>query len=260
MKLTAVSWNLNGLTDPWEHLPDGVDVGLFQETKKAKAQIEILNGPGPAAVDWTNGHLQIEPVVLLEIPHAAAERGQHPTSYPGTIDVALVTDPADGSQLYVVSAYAKWESIGPAWITSDASAHRLISDLSALVTTEKHKIPILVAGDWNMFRGHGETPYWKSRYDTVFDRMSALGFDFVGPSHPDGGIAIHEPPANAMTPPPTATPTYHTTRETPATAWRQLDFVFATRWIADGVTTRAINSSDLWGPSDHCRVVIEVDF
>ena len=43
-----------------------------------------------------------------------------------------------------------------------------------------------------------------------------------------------------------------------AAATRQLDFVFASRGLADSVHVRALNEPDEWGPSDHCRVEIEV--
>jgi len=51
---------------------------------------------------------------------------------------------------------------------------------------------------------------------------------------------------------------YHTRSEGPEGAQRQLDFVFASRSIAERVTTWALNGVDEWGASDHCRVVIEV--
>ncbi len=40
---------------------------------------------------------------------------------------------------------------------------------------------------------------------------------------------------------------------------RQLDFVFASAAIADRVEVRALNEVQEWGPSDHCRVAIEVE-
>ncbi len=54
-------------------------------------------------------------------------------------------------------------------------------------------------------------------------------------------------------------PTYRTKQQTPATAARQLDFVFASESIAERVRVRAMNDVADWGPSDHCRVVIEVE-
>ena len=40
---------------------------------------------------------------------------------------------------------------------------------------------------------------------------------------------------------------------------RQLDFVFASESIADSLTVRALNGDDEWGPSDHCRVLVEIN-
>ena len=53
-------------------------------------------------------------------------------------------------------------------------------------------------------------------------------------------------------------PTFRSSQQTPASATRQLDFVFASDSIADRVTTKAMTGVDEWGVSDHCRVVIDV--
>jgi hypothetical protein len=54
-------------------------------------------------------------------------------------------------------------------------------------------------------------------------------------------------------------PTYHTPRLSPMDAARQLDVVFASRALADRLSVRALNTDpDEWGPSDHCRVAIEL--
>lgn len=52
-------------------------------------------------------------------------------------------------------------------------------------------------------------------------------------------------------------PTYYY-GDGPATATRQLDFVFASTDLADSVCVRALNGPDEWGPGDHCRVEITV--
>jgi hypothetical protein len=122
--------------------------------------------------------------------------------------------------------------------------------------TTRHRL--VVSGDWNILRGYGEyrAKLWKARYDTVFDRADALGLRFVGPSHPRGRQAEPWPwelPADSL-----CVPTFHHSQQTPATATRQLDFVVASRSIADSVEVRALNEIDEWGPSDHCRVLIDV--
>ena len=37
----------------------------------------------------------------------------------------------------------------------------------------------------------------------------------------------------------------------------QLDYVFASRNIADALSVRALNVPEEWGPSDHCRIAVE---
>ena len=94
------------------------------------------------------------------------------------------------------------------------------------------------------------------RERTVWDRMSALGLEFLGPQAPDGRpSATPQPdvPANTMN-----VPTYYTTRQSPVEADRQLDYAFASRGFHEGVKVRALNGVEEWGASDHCRLLIEV--
>lgn len=140
---------------------------------------------------------------------------------------------------------------------SDASAHRVVSDLSGFVGRQSgHRI--VAAGDLNILHGHGEhgSAYWARRFETVFARMSALGLGFVGPQAPNGRQADPWPdelPRDSLN-----VPTYHTSRQTPTTATRQLDFVFASDGLSDSLTVRALNSPEHWGPSDHCQLEIEI--
>ena len=157
--------------------------------------------------------------------------------------------------------YAPWESphaaTGSGWIISDASAHRLVSDLSAFIGSERNH-RILAAGDLNILHGHGEdgSAYWAARYETVFTRLAALGLSFVGPQAPQGRQA--DPWPDELPPDSRNVSTYHSTRQTPATATRQLDFVFASESMANAVRVRALNEVEQWGPSDHCRLEIDV--
>ena len=160
----------------------------------------------------------------------------------------------------VVSMYAMWEnphsSTDSTWIVSDASAHRLVSDLSAFIGTQGgHRI--LAAGDLNILHGYGEygNEYWAGRYGSVFDRMDALGLPFVGPQHPHGRQA--DPWPDELPRDSKNVPTYRW-RNNAGNAKRQLDFVFASKGMADSVRVRALNEPEEWGPSDHCRIEIEV--
>jgi hypothetical protein len=154
---------------------------------------------------------------------------------------------------------AAWESPATkgSWIFADASAHRLISDLSLLVGNQRgHRI--IVSGDFNILYGYGESGnlYWAGRYVTVFDRMSAIGLRFVGPQSPNGVQADPWPPELPVDS--KNVPTFRTHRRDPSTATRQLDFVFASESIADCVQTTALNRPEEWGPNDHCQVRIVV--
>lgn len=178
----------------------------------------------------------------------------------GSLAVADVT--FEGETITCVSAYAAWENAlhdppasTPA-IFADGSAHRLVSDLSALLPTTRHRV--VVAGDFNILHGHGDygAEYWARRYASVFARMDALGLRFAGPQAPNGRQA--DPWPSELPEGSKNVPTFHSTQRTPVTATRQLDFVFASESIADRVQVRALNEIAEWGPSDHCRIVIDV--
>ena len=185
----------------------------------------------------------------------------------GTIATARIM-PRDGSagSFIVISMYGRWIGVHPSVETSwtvgyaDSSVHRIISDLSAFIG---HKNPethsILAAGDLNMTYGygHGEGPYWDARYRSVFDRMAALGLEFMGPQAPNGRQA--ETPATGEPDDSRNVVTYCLPGWTPETAGNnQLDYVFASRGFHESLEVRALNSVEDWGASDHCRLLIEV--
>ena len=86
--------------------------------------------------------------------------------------------------------------------------------------------------------------------------MDALGLSFVGPQAPYGLQA--DPWPEELPKKSKDVPTYYTSHQNPTSATRQLDFVFASKAIAVRVSVRAINEPSEWGPSDHCRVEIEM--
>ena len=202
-------------------------------------------------------------------PTGWPEQDQIAVSGIGTIGAARVT-PRDGSiePFIVVSMYGRWIGVHPSakrgagfeFGTADGSVHRIISDLSAFIghkNPETHRI--LAAGDLNIAYGHGYgDPYWEARHRTVFDRMEAIGMEFMGPQLPDGRqaetLATGEPADSRNV------VTYYLPGKNPATASNnQLDFVFASRGFHASIKVRAMNSVEEWGPSDHCRIEIEVE-
>ena len=81
------------------------------------------------------------------------------------------------------------------------------------------------------------TTWWDS--DTkVFGEMMRIGLPLIGPH----------------------APTYFNPgmRQRPSDASLQLDYVFASRSIANRLSVRALNNAACWGPSDHCQIAIEL--
>jgi endonuclease/exonuclease/phosphatase family metal-dependent hydrolase len=117
---------------------------------------------------------------------------------------------------------------------------------------------IVAAGDLNVLHGYGEegSPYWARRYATVFERMRAMGVPFVGPQSPEGRQADPWPaelPRDSRN-----VPTFRTNSMSPGAEQRQLDHVFASSTLAGHVRVRAVNAVGDWGPSDHCRLEIDL--
>ncbi|MYE06278.1 MAG: endonuclease/exonuclease/phosphatase family protein [Chloroflexi bacterium] len=264
--MKVVSWNIAGRSAPWELVVEmlearEVDVALLQEARSPRKSIADLIevDPGPwntAGVgvrrDWKAAVVvsrdRTDTSVHWVEARSIPEAGYHDlaVSRPGTLAAAVVT-PADGLPVTVVSMYAAaegWtgESGRPshnAWV---GSAHRLISDLSRLVGKRTR---LIAAGDLNA---------WRSR-ESIFTRMDSLDLPCVGPHAPGGGRQAPEPrhAEDVVT-------FYLPAEREPANATQQLDYVFATRNIAERVEVRALNdaSPEVWGPSDHCRILIEV--
>ena len=270
--LTLLSWNMNQRLDVWENvLASGADVALLQEAKPPPPHIkskligdfeniwEITGRPWCSTVVGLSKQVQLMPITTQSVgscdPHALM------ASRLGTIGAAIVYLEETEEEITIVSLYATWETpikrTGSSWIYADASVHRLISDLSGLIGNQrKHKI--IAAGDLNILYGYGEggSEYWRKRYDTVFDRFSALGLKFIGPQAPTGGQKA-DPWPPELPEESCNVPTFRTRKSKPETGARQLDFVFASESIADRLSARAANSIEEWGPSDHCRIYIE---
>lgn len=200
---------------------------------------------------------QISPIGVVEEDEIAV-------SGIGTIAAARVT-PKNGEPCFiVVSMYARWLGPHPSTNSSfsypDGAAHNIISDISAFVAnpdTTNHRI--IAAGDLNMVYGvikGDDKQLMTTRERSVWERMNALGLEFIGPNCPNGRQAHSTPdylPSDSLN-----VPTYHSNQKSPESAVDQLDYAFASRGFHNEVRVRAMNEVDEWGPSDHCRLLIEV--
>jgi endonuclease/exonuclease/phosphatase family metal-dependent hydrolase len=271
----VIDWNIARRDQAWRDLLNSdADIALLQEAAApppdVARRLEVdpapwqtagagLNRPWRAAVAKLSDRVGVQWLEPKQV--ADALPGELAVSRAGTLAAAIVR-PRAGERFIVASMYAPWESphatTGSDWIYADGSVHRLISDLSALLGQQSgHRI--LAAGDLNILHGYGEhgSEYWASRYETVFKRMSALGLTYLGPKAPAGRRA--EPWPDELPKESNNVPTYRARHQTPETATRQLDFVFASASMEGQVQVRALNQAAHWGPSDHCRVEIEVN-
>ena len=197
--IRLVSWNTGG-RDWWTSCDRDVDVLLLQEARRPPSAPDFQTVPSIDAEWRTAGKARRNWNTAIAAPSGRLELRAHPLAeehdpapgvgllnQAGTLRVADVV--RDGQVVVTVaSMYALWERARTSSaIYADASAHRLLSDLSALISTRKNH-RIVAAGDLNILCGYGEygNSYWKGRYATVFDRAQALGLTCIGPQAPNG--------------------------------------------------------------------------
>ncbi|MCY3783978.1 MAG: hypothetical protein OXG79_09355 [Chloroflexi bacterium] len=265
--MKIVCWNMEAKRRSWADLVQmaDVDIGLLQEASRVPEDLHQLvdvdhrlwqrrrnAGQGyPSVVARLSDRVGVK--FIATGPIGDQFSNDFYTSEWATLGAAIVT-PVDGGEPLTVISMAPWsnafthESGSPSRREPIGSVHRLISDLARLVGRRSR---VIAAGDWVIYPGWSTHPtaIWNKRealhFRTAFDRMQALGFRHVVPEgrRSDRGDVV----------------TFRSISETPAQAWAQADYVFATENIADRVTARALNEPDEWGPSDHCRLVIDLD-
>lgn len=273
--IRLLSWNMGaggpGPTASWSDViaePE-IDVALLQEAPNpyGLADIGTLRTVPAVGARWGIGSNRAQ--TAIAVLSDRVEVTPFPTqplgfdgplelgvSRPGTVTVAKLQVRDSGEELLAASVYAQWEgpaSGGPG-IYADASMHRVLSDLSPLFSWRE--LPIIVAGDFNVILDADVGSYggnWRARDRSVFDRLNALGLRLAGPRAPHGIQADPHPselPEDSLN-----VPTYRTAQ---GNAVRQLDYCYVSPELVDRVTVRALNSPEEWGPSDHCRIRIDL--
>ncbi len=279
--IKIVSWNIDNRMQPWCELvrmaQDGeADLALLQEAGGPPGDLVHLVEYDDA-VFWNRQLYDRWPLVVKLSDRIAVEhyRQVPPISELGMSDIGVsgigtiaaarvIPYESEDEAFVAVSMYARWLKPHPStdspWKVgySDASAHRVISDLSAFIGhTNPSRHRILAAGDLNMFYGAtGTRLSLPERERTVWDRMKSLGLEFLGPQVPCGRPAPTAPddvPCDTKN-----VPTYYKVGECPEKATNQLDYAFASHGFHERVSVRAMNEICEWGCSDHCRLIIEV--
>ncbi len=279
--IRIVCWNIAKRAEPWCELVemarrDQADVALVQEACDPPADVAPLVRY-ENDVFWGRGLFDRWPLVVrlserVDVewfrqvsPVSELEKNEIGVGGIGTIAVARVAPRGRPCESFIaVSMYARWmNAYAPdetSWCNSDASAHRILSDLSAYAGYDDwigHRI--LAAGDLNMFHGAtGKRLSLPERERTVWSRFSAFGLEFLGPQFPNGRASpMPQPDVPIDT---GNVPTYYTPQQKCAeNANRQLDYAFASRGFHERMSVRAMNGIKDWRPSDHCRLLIEVD-
>ena len=273
-----VCWNIAKRSAPWKELLEmGVDVALLQEADPAAVPAPAETSPyvpdttygydrWPLAVRLSD-RVQVEWFKPVNAAQVSIESNEVAVSDSNTIAAARVTPLPNGEPFMVFSMYARWVKpvVKSTWSAgyADASAHRIISDLSAFIgylNPASHRI--LAAGDLNTI--YQETRYsLQPRDTTVFDRMEALGLEFVGPRWPDADrqadlVPMGLPPDTENVPTYLSAQQMKGMRSTGALTGHQLDYVFASKGFDQNISVHAMNGPARWGSSDHCRILIEV--
>ena len=156
--IKVVSWNIDRTHKPWRELVEmNADVALLQEVgtvpEDVLDRVELSPYVPWLKHDPTTGdpHYDRWPMVVRLSDRVRVEwfRQIGPTWVPqerpedvavsgiGTIEVARVIPVAGPQPFIAASVYARWFDPHPTadgdWIYADASAHRIISDLTAFI-------------------------------------------------------------------------------------------------------------------------------
>jgi hypothetical protein len=262
-------WNLGNGKATWADVgaSDGYDVALLQQAPDPSGRTEITTVP-PAGSPWRIGRAAArtaiarlsEAVTLTELatsPVDEDEPGRLGISRQGSLTVATVTLVATGEAIDVASVYGQWDApaTGGTDYYADAAMHRILSDLSPLIVAGAR--PLIVAGDFNSVLGvSGEEigERTAARHAGIFDRMEVLGLRLAGPraANPD---PMGSSAADASS---SAGGNVATFGAEPADRTQQIDYCYVSEDLAARATVVAHDDDASWGPSDHCRITIEV--
>ena len=290
-----VCWNINRSVDACAELRKmDADVALLQEVGKGAARrMADLISEG-VAWDWDRSNIwpavvrlsdRVKVEVFAPVAPDCGDMAQKTiaVSDSRTLAAARVTPLHDGKPagepFLVFSMYARWFRPHPLVerstsrrggrtidIYSDGSAHRVISDLSAFIGhTNPSSHRLLAAGDLNTIHGATDNNRLEkpARAQTIFDRLRALGLEFKGPQWPDADRRADPVPQGLLNDTKNV-PTYLTNwqrrrmDDLDIVSGNQLDYVFASRGFHDRVQVHAMNDVAGFGPSDHCRIRIDV--
>ena len=222
-------WNTQHKRESWRFLlkkHGDTDLALLQEacTPPPEVSARFDVGPGPWVNAGWNGARAVvgisNRVAIHRIPVADIVASAHSES--------AIFDPT-GLAVAVVTLPSN-ERLGLVSIESAGdSTERAPEMIREVQLHYGDDLPCIVGGDLNV---------WPDSETDLFDGMKRIGMTLIGPNEATFYSPMHG--------------------QRPADAELQLDYVFASMAIAHRLDVRALNCPDCWGPSDHCRIVIEL--
>ena len=227
--MRIVCWNMEHKRASWRFLRErhaDADIALLQEacTPPPEVAAALDAGPGPWIYEGWNGARAVvrlsERIDIERVPVADIIAASAP---PSAIDTparlcVALCTLPDDERLGLVSVETASEAA--------SQVPRMISEVREYCGAD---LPWIVGADL--------TTWWDSE-STVFAEMQRIGLPLAGPHAP----TFYNPRR----------------RQSPADARLQLDYVFASRSLAHRVSVRALNAPSDWGPSDHCRILIDL--
>lgn len=224
--MRIICWNTERKKVSWQYLVDhhtGDDLAILQEacTPPTAAERAFNLGPGPWVIPGAHGARAVVGLSDdVEIRRFSEEpvRKLVPILHERPHSTATAIVEHKGERLLVVSV-EMYKDL----------ARYLPEIVTAIRKVTKFNGPAIVAGDVN-------TPI-KPR-SQLFQGMADISVPHAGPEGP--------------------TYFWRQGHESPDSAHRSYDHVFASPDLADRMTVAALNSPKEWGPSDHCRLVIEI--
>ncbi len=226
--MRIVCWNMQHKRASWYFLSErngDADLALLQEacTPPAEVTAKLDVGPGP----WINEGWNGARAVVRISDRVAIE-------WVSVADIMASASPnsaIDTPSRLAVATLSGDERIGLVSVESGRkSSERVPGMIREIKESCGSKLPYIVGGDL--------TTWWDSE-TTVFGDMMRIGLPLIGPHT----ATFYSPPH----------------QQEPSDATLQLDYVFASRPIAHRLTVRALNAPKDWGPSDHCRIVIDLE-
>lgn len=219
---TIVCWNMQYKRASWFFLREqhgDADVALLQEACTPPDDVATALNVGSGP--WPRSCSD----VVVGIPGKVSIKRVLLPDLRSSVTHSDICDPS-----VAIATLPTGEQLG---LVSVEASHRTSPDLPKMMREIQQycggDLPYIVAGDL--------TTWWDSD-TTVFADMMRMGLPLIGPQAATFYSPLH--------------------KQTPFDAQLQLDYVFASRSIAHRVTVRALNGVEEWGPSDHCRLLIEV--